>query len=268
MSTLPKITVACFDHDRVMPVMDGRVPVEGFEIEPHVLPTSKLFPLAVQEARFDVTELSLSSQILQVARGEGAYVAIPAFISRAFRHNGFFRRTDSGVETPADLKGRRVGVPEYQMTAALWMRGILKDQYGVEATDIEWRTGALDAGVRHERLQLTPPPNLKITPISEGETLQSLLLDGQIDALLAPNPRRLSPRAIQGSSASSPISNGSSRTISPKPGSSQSCTSWRCGARLRKSIRSCRWRFTRHSRRHETKRCAVSKTSGSARPIV
>ncbi|GLQ36449.1 4,5-dihydroxyphthalate decarboxylase [Rhizobium albus] len=188
MSTLPKITVACFDHDRVMPVMDGRVPVKGFEIEPHVLPTSKLFPLAVQEARFDVTELSLSSHILQVARGEGAYVAIPAFISRAFRHNGFFRRTDSGIETPADLKGRRVGVPEYQMTAALWMRGILKDQYGVEATDIEWHTGALDAGVRHERLQLTPPPNLKITPISEGETLQSLLLDGQIDALLAPNP--------------------------------------------------------------------------------
>lgn len=188
MSTQPVISVACFDHDRVMPVMDGRVPVEGFRIEPHVLPTSKLFPLAVQEARFDVTELSLSSHILQVARGEGAYVAIPAFISRAFRHNGFFRRAGSGIETPADLKGRRVGVPEYQMTAALWMRGILKDQYGVEATDIEWRTGALDAGVRHERLQLTPPPNLKIVPVGEGETLQSLLLDGQIDALLAPNP--------------------------------------------------------------------------------
>ena len=188
MSPNPTITVACFDHDRVMPVLDGRVPVNGFSIEPHVLPTSKLFPLAVQEARFDVTELSLSSHILQVARGDAAYTAIPAFISRAFRHNGFFRRADSDIQTPADLKGRRVGVPEYQMTAALWMRGILKDEYGVDATDIHWRTGALDAGVRHERLALAPPPNLTITPIADGQTLQGLLLDGELDAILAPNP--------------------------------------------------------------------------------
>jgi hypothetical protein len=188
MTTASPISLACFDHDRVMPVLDGRVPVEGFTIAPEVHPTGKLFPLAVQEAHFDVTELSLSSHILQVARGDAAYTAIPCFISRAFRHNGFFRRAGSGIETPADLKGRTVGVPEYQMTAALWMRGILKDDFGVDAVDIHWRTGALDAGVRHERLALTPPPSLKITPIEDGETLQGLLLAGEIDALLAPNP--------------------------------------------------------------------------------
>jgi 4,5-dihydroxyphthalate decarboxylase len=188
MTARPVITVACFDHDRVMAVMDGTVPIEGFTVEPHILPTSKLFPLAVQEARFDVTELSLSSHILQVARGDANYVAIPAFISRAFRHNGFFRRKGSGISTPADMKGRRVGVPEYQMTAALWMRGILKDEYGVEATDLEWRTGALDAGVRRERLALRPPPELKIDPIQDGQTLQGLLLEGELDAILAPNP--------------------------------------------------------------------------------
>jgi 4,5-dihydroxyphthalate decarboxylase len=188
-SALP-LTVATWDHDRVMPVHDGRVAIPGVAVESHILPTTKLFPIAVQEARFDVTELSLSSHILQVARGEARYVAIPAFVSRAFRHNGFYRRAGSGIETPADFAGRAIGVPEYQMTAALWMRGIMADDYGVGPTAVHWRTGALDQGVRHERLALTPPPDLRITPIRDGETLQDLLLQGEIDGLLAPNPPR------------------------------------------------------------------------------
>lgn len=186
----PEITIATWDHDRTLPVMDGRVPVPGVRLTPHILPTTQLFPIAVQEARFDITELSLSSLILQASRGEAQYVALPAFVSRAFRHNGFFRRAGSGIETPADLRGRAVGVPEYQMTAALWMRGILADEYGVQATDIHWRTGALDTGVRPERLALRPAPGLSITPIEPPETLQDLLLDGRIDAVLAPAPPR------------------------------------------------------------------------------
>lgn len=183
-----RITLAAWDHDRVLPVVSGAVQVEGFEVDAQVLPTSTLFPVAVQEARFDVTELSLSSHILQVARGGGAYTAIPAYVARAFRHNGFFIRTGSGIVRPEDLRGRIVGVPEYQMTAALWMRGILQDEHGVAATDIRWRTGALDAGVRRERLALEPPPELDIVPIDEGETLQAQLIDGRIEAILAPNP--------------------------------------------------------------------------------
>jgi 4,5-dihydroxyphthalate decarboxylase len=190
MATFPRISLATWDHDRAVPVLSGAVPVEGFEIEPHVLPTSKLFPLAVQEARFDVTELSLSSHILAVARGEPAYTAIPVYLSRAFRHNGFFVRAGSGIERPEDLRGRVVGVPEYQMTAALWMRGILRDEHGVAAAEMRWRTGALDAGIRRERLALDPPPELEIRPIEDGATLQGLLLEGRIDAILAPNPPR------------------------------------------------------------------------------
>ncbi|QYK43612.1 MAG: 4,5-dihydroxyphthalate decarboxylase [Paracoccaceae bacterium] len=184
------LSVAAWDHDRVMPVLDGRIPVPGVVVQPHVLPTTQLFPIAVQEARFDVTELSLSSHILQVARGDAAYVAIPAFISRAFRHNGFYRRAGSGIGTLADFAGRAVGVPEYQMTAALWMRGVMADDFGVPATAVHWRTGALDQGIRRERLALAPPPDLRITPIADGETLQDLLLAGEIDGLLAPNPPR------------------------------------------------------------------------------
>ena len=88
----------------------------------------------------------------------------------------------------ADFAGKRIGVPEYQMTAALWMRGILRDDFGVRAEDIHWRTGALDQGVRRERLALDLPDGMKVEPIDEGETLQDLLLRGEIDGLLAPKP--------------------------------------------------------------------------------
>lgn len=182
------LTLATWDHDRVMAIHDGSVPVAGVNVESHVLPTSILFPLAVQEAKYDITELSISSYILQVSRGECAYTALPVFVSRAFRHSGFFARAGSGIETPADLTGRKVGVPEYQMTAALWMRGILSDEYGVDTNGIHWRTGALDAGIRHERLELDLPDGMIVEPIKDGETLQDLLLAGEIDGLLAPKP--------------------------------------------------------------------------------
>jgi 4,5-dihydroxyphthalate decarboxylase len=185
-----KLTLATWDHDRCMPLHEGRVSVPGVDFESHILPTGKLFPIAVQEARFDITELSISSYILQVSRGEGAYIAIPAFVSRAFRHNGFYARSGSDIETLADLAGKRIGVPEYQMTAALWMRGLLSDEYGVGPAGIHWRTGALDNGVRHERLSLDLPQGMVVEPIKDGETLQDLLLRGDIDALLAPNPPR------------------------------------------------------------------------------
>jgi len=182
------LSLATWDHDRVMAIHDGRVPVVGVEVESHVLPTSTLFPVAVQEAKFDVTELSVSSYILQISRGECAYTALPVFVSRAFRHSGFFARAGSGINTPADLAGRKVGVPEYQMTAALWMRGILSDEYGIDCDTIHWRTGALDAGVRRERLELDLPDGMIVEPIAEGETLQDLLLAGEIDGILAPKP--------------------------------------------------------------------------------
>lgn len=188
-----KLTLATWDHDRCMPLHDGRVTLPGVELEGHILPTGKLFPIAVQEARFDITELSISSYILQVSRGDCAYTAIPAFVSRAFRHSGFYTRADAGIQTLRDLQGKRVGVPEYQMTAALWMRGLMSDECDVDPAGIHWRTGALDKGVRHERLELALPAGMIVEPIADGETLQDLLLAGKIDAVLAPTP----PTAFQ-----------------------------------------------------------------------
>lgn len=183
-----ELTLGTWDHDRVMAMHDGRVTVPGVTLKSEIHPTSKLFPWAVQEARFDITEMSVSSYILQMSRGESDYTAIPAFVSRAFRHSGFFARAGSGIKSPADFAGRRIGVPEYQMTAALWMRGILTDEYGVDCDRIHWSTGALDEGVRRERLELALPQDMVVEPIAKGETLQELLLRGEIDGLLAPKP--------------------------------------------------------------------------------
>ena len=182
------LSLATWDHDRVMALHEGAVGVPGVRLKSVIETTQKLFPAAVGPAPHDITEMSISSYLLQVSRGAGDYVAIPAFVSRAFRHSGFFARKGSGVETPADFAFRAIGVPEYQMTAALWMRGILKDEYGVDPASIRWRTGALDKGVRRERLALSLPEGMRVDPIGEGETLQSLLQAGEIDGLLAPKP--------------------------------------------------------------------------------
>lgn len=182
------ISLATWDHDRLMPLHDGTVTIDGIQIESHVLPTSTLFPVAVQEARFDVTELSISSYLLQVSRGTAAYTAVPVYPSRAFRHSGFFAHRGAGISAPSQFAGRRIGIPEYQMTAGVWMRGILKDEFGVDCDNIHWRTGALDKGIRKERLELALPKGMIVEPIQEGQTLQELLLDGAIDGLLAPKP--------------------------------------------------------------------------------
>lgn len=182
------LTLATWDHDRVMALHDGQVTIPRIKLQSVIEPTSKLFPLAVTSAPYDITEMSISSYILEVSRGVSNYIAIPAFVSRAFRHSGYFSRKGSGIANLADFAGRRIGVPEYQMTAALWMRGILSDEYGVSAQSIRWRTGALDQGVRKERLELALPDDMTVDPITEGETLQDLLLSGEIDGLLAPKP--------------------------------------------------------------------------------
>lgn len=184
----PTLTLACGDYDRTRPLLDGRVAVEGARIAALPLASEQTFPRAVTRAEFDVTELSLSSQVMQVSRGEGAYVALPVFVARAFRHGCIYLRRDAGIATPKDLEGRRVGIPEYQMTLGLWLRGILADQHGVEVNGIAWRTAGTNAAGRKERLPLELPPGMDVRPLPEGATLNAALLTGELDAILSPTP--------------------------------------------------------------------------------
>ncbi|NQV83938.1 MAG: 4,5-dihydroxyphthalate decarboxylase [Rhodospirillales bacterium] len=182
------LTLACWNYDRTLAVLDGRAKVPGWRVDATVAAPEKLFPLAVGEAPFDITEMSLSSYLMQTGRGEGAYVAIPAFVSRAFRHGGIYVRQEAGINTPKDLEGRLVGVPEYQMTMALWARGILQDEYGVDFSTLRYRTGGTNKPGRKERLPLDLPDIMDVEPIDQRRTLNELLVTGELDAVMAPSP--------------------------------------------------------------------------------
>lgn len=182
------LTLACGDYDRARPILDGRVRVDGARIAAVKLPSEQTFPRAVTRAEFDVTELSFASQIVQVARGEAAYVALPIPIARAFRHGCIYLRAKAGIATAKDLEGRRVGIPEYGMTMGLWLRGILAEQHGVAVNGIAWRTAGTNAAGRKERLALDLPPGMDVRPLPEGATLNAALLAGELDAILSPTP--------------------------------------------------------------------------------
>jgi len=182
------LTLACGAYDRVRALLDGRVSVKGARILPVPMASEQSFPRAVTRAEFDVSELSLSSHLLQVSRGEAQYVALPIFVSRAFRHGCIYLRRDAGIRTPRDLEGRRVGIPEYQITLGLWLRGILADDHGVAVNAIRHRTAGTNAAGRTERLPLEIPPSLDVASLPPGSTLNAALLAGEIDAIFSPTP--------------------------------------------------------------------------------
>lgn len=191
MHAIPPLTVltlACAPYDRVRPLFDGRVAVEGVQIVPVPIASEQSFPRAVQRAEFDVSELSLSSHLLQLSRGEAEYVALPVFVSRAFRHGAIYLRRDAGITGPRDLEGRLVGIPEYQMTLGLWVRGILAEEHGVEVNAIRYRTAGTNAAGRRERLPLELPAGMDVSALAEGDTLNAALLRGELDGIFSPTP--------------------------------------------------------------------------------
>jgi len=177
------ITIACGNYDRTRAIRDGRVKVEGCAATYLPLYPEEIFFRAFRYQEFDVSELSFSSYIRTVAAGASAYVGIPAFVSRLFRHSGMYVGADAGINAPADLRGKRVGLPEYQITAVVWMRGIMQHEYGVKPTDIHWRSGGQEEPGRDERTPLKPIPGLDLKPIGKDETLVGMLRDGALDAL-------------------------------------------------------------------------------------
>jgi 4,5-dihydroxyphthalate decarboxylase len=177
------ITIACGNYDRTRALRDGRVKVEGCAVTYLPLYPEEIFFRAFRYQEFDISELSLSSYIRTVAAGNSAYIGIPAFVSRLFRHSGMYVRADAGIRAPADLRGKRIGVPEYQITAVVWMRGIMQHEYGVLPTEIHWRSGGQEEPGRDERTPLKPIPGLDLKPIGKEQTLVGMLRDGELDAL-------------------------------------------------------------------------------------
>ena len=177
------ITIACGNYDRTKAIRDGRVKVEGCEVTYLPLYPEEIFHRAFKFQEFDVSEISFSSYIRTVAAGNSDYIGVPAFVSRIFRHSGIYVRKGAGITKPEDLRGKRIGVPEYQITAVVWMRGMMQHEYGVKPSEIHWRSGGQEEAGRHERTPLKPIPGLDLQPIGDDKTLVGMLRDGELDAL-------------------------------------------------------------------------------------
>lgn len=189
------LSLACGAYDRTFPLIDGRVKVEGVELSGLALPVEEVFYRTATYREFDISEMSFSSYLLTLEHG-APFIAIPVFPSRAFRHNGIYVRTDGPITRPKDLRGRLVGVPEYQVTAAVWIRGILSEFYGVPVESVRYRTGGLREPGRIEKLPIKVS-GVDIQPIPSDTTLGRMLVDGELDAIYTP---RVPPEFAAGDS--------------------------------------------------------------------
>lgn len=181
MSQNLSLTLAAGDYEIVRPLKDGTVAPDGVDL--NVLTdmdsTTRHWRMLRGE-EFDIAELSMSSYLMSADR-DGPFTALPVFLHRRFRHGFIFINTEAGINEPKDLIGRKIGVKTFQATAILWMRGILESEYGVPHTDVEW-VAELD-----EDVEFTPAPGLKMSKSPGGKSVENMLAEGEVDAVLHPD---------------------------------------------------------------------------------
>jgi 4,5-dihydroxyphthalate decarboxylase len=180
-----EITLACGAYDRTLALRDGRVVPEGVKLNYLPLVPEEIFYRQLRFREFQVSEMSMANYMILQSRGDNPFVAIPVFPSRYFRHGFIWVNAAAGVERPEDLRGKRMGVPEYHMTATLWIRGFLEDEYGVRPQDMHWFEGGENQPGRPSRLDVSAPPGVTIEHIPSHRTLNEMLVSGEIDALMA-----------------------------------------------------------------------------------
>ncbi len=179
-----RLTLSCWNYDRVRALADGRVQPEGIDLNFLDLPVEETFFRMLRNREFDVAELSLSSYTVSLFREPRPFVAIPVYPSRSFRHSGIFVSVKSGIREPRDVIGKRSASPEFQLTAPVWSRGILQDEYGVAIGACEYWTGGQEQPGRDEKQQLDLP--FRLHPIGPDKTLSQMIATGEIDVLHSP----------------------------------------------------------------------------------
>ena len=189
MSGRVPLTLACWDYDRTSALANGDIRPDGVDLTYLSLPVEETFFRMLRYREFDAAEMSLSSYVISLL-DDGPFIAIPAFTSRAFRHNGIYVNVASGIAEPGDLPGRVVGLAEYQLTANVWIRGILAEHHGVPVGSVRYRTGGLHESGRVAKVTHDPPPGVQIEPIPADRTLADMLVTGEIDALYTPRTPR------------------------------------------------------------------------------
>ena len=261
MADVP-ITIACGNYDRTKAIIDGRVKVEGCDINYLPLYPEEIFHRLFKFQEFDVAEMSFSSYIRTVAAGTSEYIGIPAFVSRLFRHSGIYVRADAGINKPEDLRGKRIGLPEYQITAVVWMRGMLQHEYGVKPSEIHWRNGGQEEAGRHERTPLKPIPGLDLKPLEPHQTLVNMLRDGELDALFtARGPSSFLKRRAAHQAAVPGHPRDRDGVLQEDQACSRSCISSASASRWSSSIPGSRPASTRRSWRRRRWRWSTCSTS-------
>jgi 4,5-dihydroxyphthalate decarboxylase len=181
MARLP-ISVALTTNLHTRPILEGEVTAEGVAMYCTPLHASELFWRQLKFQEFDVSEMSMSSLLISVANGDRTWVGLPVFTSRKFFHTAILIRSDRGIREPQDLKGRRIGVPEYQQTAALWVRGALQHEFGVRPEDLHWHMERTPERSHGGATGFTPPPDVKFDYIPEATNIGQMMLAGELDA--------------------------------------------------------------------------------------
>lgn len=179
-----QLGIALSSNDRTRPIIDGSVRPDGIDLVPTVLHPSEMFWRQLHFAEFDVSEMSLSSLLIDIAHGDSQWAALPVFTSRSFFHTGAWIRVDRGIDRPEQLSGKRLGVPEYQQTAALWARGVLQHEFGVHAKDIEWHMERTEERSHGGATGFQPPAGIQLNRIPPEKSIGSMLLSGELDGTL------------------------------------------------------------------------------------
>jgi 4,5-dihydroxyphthalate decarboxylase len=193
-----RMTFACGDYDRTRALYEGTIQPDGMELTYLRLPVEETFFRMMRHREFDFAELSLSTYVKSLDLDPSPFVALPVFPSRQFRHGGIFVNVESGIEKPQDLRGKVVGTPEWQLTAGVWIRGILADRHDVPVDSVEYRTGGQESPGRIEKAAVDLGERIRIESIPQDATLSEMLADGGIDALYSPRV----PSSFQGGRSS------------------------------------------------------------------
>jgi len=179
------LNIAFWDYDRTRPLLDERVRPEGINPNITVLRPRDIFPRMLQHQEFHAAEMSLASYVILKARNKCPFVAIPVMLSKIFRHDCIYVRPDAGIREPADLRGKRIGLPQYSSTAGVFIKGLVQHEYGVPPTEITWIMGGQDTPAPAPLVPLDLPADFHLEFIDEDKTLEGMLADGDLDALFA-----------------------------------------------------------------------------------
>lgn len=202
-----RLTLACWDYDRTEALRSGRVEPEGIDLNYITMPVQESFFRMLRDREFDASEMSFSSYVLSLESKNPELIAIPVFPSRLFRHHSIYVNVNSGINEPKDLIGKKVGVPEWQLTAGVWIRGILSDYYHVPLSSVTYYFGGEEKPGRREKIPIANlPKDVKLNYIGSDKILSKMLDDGEVDAMYTPrtpscfargskNVRRLFPNA-------------------------------------------------------------------------